>query len=281
MVNKTDMANYYIKLNNRLANLCMNCHFQLKYNYDSDKYRELSRLVSIPIPESYQSSAIEVVNPFLDNLVGLLEKIDDEIIRSFFIKVYSITKFKEDNLPVSECSSKIVVDNGDYALQVFVPKREVETNLVHAAIMHELAHFSLLYSNKPEFLEYSEVLSMFYEYLMHKEISDFFGDKLFIDNRMDMMRKTFSDLEQDLHFARRPELLGINKRFYRLPIAESVSYIDSLEYVLNLKDRRQEDKSYVDKHLGRIIIGEETFGELEKDLDFDVSKHEKILSLIK
>jgi hypothetical protein len=147
--------------------------------------------------------------------------------------------------------------------------------------MHELSHFSMIYGACSDYYEYSEALSMFFEYMMLEECNKGKGYEDFINNRLSLLRSTFSDISGDLYFAMNPNYLGIGCKNYSYPLASNISYPESFEYVLNLIDRRKEDKEYVDSKLGLLLYRKISLDSVAKDLDFDTSKHEKVRKLIK
>jgi hypothetical protein len=277
------LQRYYSYYSDFLSKTIMSVGYILKYNYNNPKVlQKIYELTNTKIPFDYSVTSKEENRDFVTCLCELLSTIDNDMIGDFFEKLYPETTFiYDENLTIEDSKATIIKDGEDFSFTIKLPKIDQETNLSFASKMHELAHFSMIYGDVKDYYEYSEALSMFFEFLMYEICDDKEGYKDFISNRMALLRNSFSGIRDDLYFAMNPHYLGISKKKYELPLASQMSYPESLEYALNLIDRRDEDKEYVYKQIAELLYRTKTLDSVAKTLDIDTSKYEKILSLTK
>lgn len=280
----TKIANFYIKYTEKHKRLLEQSDLRLKYNY-SDKavLAQLEMLSKISIPEYYQREEHFTDNSFLDNLYVLLQGMDNDKITNYFLGAYLSAKINRiDGLHMDDCRAGIIKDDKKITFNIDIPNIDIETDTLHAAIMHELSHFSLLLGkSRSDIYEYSEALSIFFEDMMYKAINGKAGERIFIKNRLTMLRDTYDDLEEDLFYAKNPHYLGIDSKYYEMCLASNISYPESFEYVLQLLKRRKEDHIYVDNMIGGLLFGEDSLEGAAKKLDINTSNYRETLKLIR
>jgi hypothetical protein len=284
MESMESMQKYYKYYSSYLKQIVKSMEYKLKYDYSNPKVlQDFYELCNIHIPTIYKTTMKNEKKDFLLCMSNLLASVTDERIADYFTTVYSAINFRYDKELSLEESKAIVIkcDDNNKSFTISLPECEEPNNILYSTIMHELSHFSMIYGACSDYYEYSETLSMFFEYMMLEECNKGKGYEDFINNRLSLLRSTFSDISGDLYFAMNPNYLGIGCKNYSYPLASNISYPESFEYVLNLIDRRKEDKEYVDSKLGLLLYRKISLDSVAKDLDFDTSKHEKVRKLIK
>lgn len=219
---------------------------------------------------------------YLVTLIELLNRIGDEDIKTFFVNAYNNTVITHiDDLMFGESKVKIFKKDDRVIFQICLPSSEKNSNLSYAIITHELSHYMLTNDDRPkEAFEYSEALPMYFEYLTYNEVCDN-GYHFFINNRLASLNDDYKDLKDDLEFAGKPSILGIDPKYYQEYLAKGNCYLESLEYALNLIDRASEDKKAVYESIRKILLGESTCLEEGKVLDIDTSRYDKLQKILK
>lgn len=278
------MQNYYDSYNKYLKKCAEALGSKLKYDYkDKEFLMKLRDIMSTQVPLEYKKNQFLVNEPFSYYLSKVIFDFDSDIVVEFFGRALSMVQIIEDpSLDLEDCKSSFYKDlkNGRLEYKISIPKSDFPSNLLYTAMMHELGHFNMIYAKQGDFYEYSEVLSMFFECLMHEAINEGKGYNDFINCRMEMLKNMNPDGKIDVNYALNPSLLKLEKSVYAYPLATSVSYIEGLEYVLNLLDRRDEDRSLVDEVINRVLLGEMNFNDVSCILDIDSSKYDKVNKLL-
>ena len=284
MESMESMQKYYKYYSSYLKQIVKSMEYKLKYDYSNPKVlQDFYELCNIHIPTIYKTTMKNEKKDFLLCMSNLLASVTDERIADYFTTIYSAINFRYDKeLSLEESKATVIkcVDNNK-SFTISLPECEEPNNILYSVIMHELSHFSMIYGTCSDYYEYSETLSMFFEYMMLEECNKGKGYEDFINNRLSLLRSTFSDISGDLYFAMNPNYLCIGCKNYSYPLASNISYPESFEYTLNLIDRRKEDKELVDSKLGALLYREVSLDSVAKKLDFDTKEHKKILSLIK
>ncbi len=277
------ISNYYISYNKLKEEALHKTNLKLKYDYCRlDTLEKIQDFSLITIPSRYRKSEEEVESTFVDYLGQVIDEMDTEKVLYFFENVLEISNLRYLNIDMDECRSRIISENGEIRYDIILPKREKNTDLLSAATAHELAHFSLfLGKNNIDICEYSEALSIFFEYMMYKAIDKKRGKDKFISNRMCLIGENIRDLEIDIMYATNPNYLGIDSKNYTYALASNLTYIESFEYVLELINRRRENRKLVDEHIGKMLIGEETLEKVAKKMDINVDSYKNIYKLTK
>ena len=282
---KIRLRNFFIAYTNTYGNNIREGNYSLKYDYSSrETLQMIDSLIRTDRPKEYKLIERPTEYTFIDNLSKVLVDMDNDKVNDFFCNIVSFAKQeKESGLDVTDCRARIIQDENGLRFIIKVPDRNYETDFLHAAIAHEFAHFSLfLGKNRSDTYEYSEALSMFFEYMMYcsangKEL----GNSRFENNRIYMLDDTFEDIKEDLFYALHPECLGIDPKYYKVPLAANLAYPESFEFTLQLIERREEDKKYVDDYIGSLLLGSASVEEMAYDLDIETKNYPKLTKLLK
>ncbi len=284
MSEQEKMQNYYISYNNYLKKSAVALGSILKYDYkDKEFLKKLKDIICAAIPIEYQKEQFLVNRPFSYYLSKVIFDFNSDIVIEYFGRVLSVVQIvdKDPDLELEDCIGRFYKDSNDMLeYKIFIPKTDFPSNLLYTAMMHELSHFYMIYAKQEDFYEYSEVLSMFFEFLMHKAINEEKGYNDFINCRMEMLGNMNRDGKDDINYALNPSILKLQRSTYAYPLATSVSYIEGLEYVLKLLDRREEDRPLVDEVINRVLLGEMNFRDVASILDIDSSNYDKINKLL-
>lgn len=258
--------------------------YKLLYDYkDKEFLKKISDLTKREIPDSYKFIFNPVHEQFIDSLYNLLKNFDDQEVSDFFNYVFRHSRIRHSNrLNINESKAVTTIDqDGKYKFDIEV-SNITSVDILAAEIIHELTHFSsFIYSNKEDALEYSEVLSMFFEFLMYEELLKEKGKDTFISNRMSMLQDNFKEMQENIHYAINPSYLEINPEVYTNVLASDLTYIESFEYVLGLIERREKDKTAVNNSVKDILTGKSTCVDEREKLDIDTSSYKKLKKMIK
>ena len=280
MIDKDNLRKFYIESNEQLKKKLEALDFKLKYDYeDPETLNYFLRLSEIIVPRVELVERIEY-RSFLECLKEMLNGIDNPIVKDYFLRMYSLTEFDSSPSVELNCSKSSIIKNGNnLSFKLALPEYPYDVNFLFSTITRGLAQFYMFYGNCRDYYEYSEVLPIFFEYLMLQTCDKENGEQDFIDYHLNALNDNLSDLNNDLFFAINDEYLKINRHFYSLCLADTMSYIESFEYVLNLIDRRNEDKEYVDFQVASVLARETSLQKVAQDLDIKVSKYQKIRKL--
>ena len=275
------LSNYYISYNKLQKKLNEKTCFKLKYDYcDQCTLKKIKHLSDLRIPSMFKKKEIITNIPCIDAISMVLDEIDDDRIVDFFESSLFFANFIKKDIDVEESKSRVFLDNSKVLFEVIVPETVYNSDLLNASIIHELAHFSLVYGkDNVDYLEYSEVLPIFFEYLMYCALDKENGYNRFVNNRFGMLNSNIEDLRQDIMYALNPNYLNIAQENYVYSIALNLTYLESIEFVLQLIEARKKGKSSVDKLIGSALVGDESLMRMEEEIGLNVSTHHKIYEL--
>lgn len=136
------------------------------------------------------------------------------------------------------------------------------------AFSHELGHLPYLrVGGRKEFYEYSEILSIFFEYLSCLKI---YGDEAY--NNFLKIRLNIAK-EEALAFleANKQDFYEDNYHFFYLENEkrDHIKYVISLDYVLNLIDIYNTDRKTITDLIDSVVVGYSSFKEETKKLNID------------
>lgn len=274
---------FYIKYNKKVMTNSKLLGLKLLRDYSDPKTvkRILDFCRDLPDQKDRPFIYCECDIPFIDALGSMLDKLGDEAIADFFIEAFSNSLVTyDDTLDIGDSISRVTIDGDTASFEISLPNSNKETNLFYAANTHELTHYPFgPFERKIESLEFSEVLAMYFEYLMYKETS-LDGYPFFMNNRLIMLDSNCEDLEVDAKYAANPDILGIDPKYYHGSLASGNEYLESLEYVLNLI-AREGDQELVIKSISRVIKGDSDLSREAKKLDIDTKDYKQLRKIIK
>lgn len=278
------LGRYYVHYSDfYMASTILPGKYKLMYDYQNPIFLErISKLVENEIPINYSFKLHPVFVPFNNFFENLLIKFNDERVSKFFKYVFQNCNIKSnDKLNIYESKSIIKSSkNGETSFNIEISDVSC-VDILAVELIHELTHFYSVYKKTYDALEYSEVLPMFFEYLMYQEIYNEQGEDIFVNNRLFMLKENFGNLKETLNYAVNPSYLKIDTKFYSEVLASDLCYIDSFEFVLSLISKSKENKEEVNRIIGNILSGTTTCIEEAKRKEIDTSSYKNIKKLIK
>lgn len=160
---------------------------------------------------------------------------------------------------------------------VYTQKKSHTTNDV-IATYHEMGHLPLIINSaNGDYFEYQEILPIFMEFLACKELDEVKAKEIFTKIRA---YESIKHADDYMYFENKG-LIGISNAAKLNQIYKrcAISYIKSLEYVLQLIDRMEQEPAMVEHAIDKVIDGESSFKEMEKFLEVDTHGCKKILSM--
>lgn len=143
------------------------------------------------------------------------------------------------------------------------------------AFCHEMGHIPTIKNGALfDYFEYSEVLSIFFEYLASIYIDKEHVPDLFLNNRLEissmeaLMFLEANDMKKDDN--------SITDKLLLNEMRECYKYIISFEYALNLVELYKNDRNLLNDNIDRIVNGESSFKEFENEYNLNIKKY-KIL----
>ena len=222
-----------------------------------------------------------------------INKIDfdyDNLKNMFFKSINDLgddtKEYYKKHIPLIKTKKAIVLNNGyaeiisiDRKQSIYVTKKPFK-NIDFIAFSHELGHVpTLRNSAKGDFFEYSEVLSIFFEYLSCISLYGDNAKEFFIQNRLNNSKDEALDY---LKFYNDTNCLNNHHYLYFQNMKKDrIKYICSLEYALYLIDLYNEDKVKIPKVIDNVICGYSSFKETEKELDININSYKKLTKEIK
>ena len=254
---KNERIYYFLSQDQFLKKTFNACNYKLKYDYTNDYFlKKVDSLVSNKVPNKYHYICHNVDSSFLDCFSEILDDINDEELLNYLSLIFTNTDICKDNdIDYDDIESKIIKDNyGNLEFKVIIPNAESDSNVLYAALIHELIHFPQLISESEKIYENSEVLSMYFEYLMYEKLVPGYGLDIFINNRLISLKNVFKILKSDLYYAINPDILNIKNDKYSLVLASYISYIEGIEQTLNLIENKIQGKNLSSVLLNRIPL---------------------------
>lgn len=275
----------YINRNKMLSKTFNSAHLKLKYDYTSElTLRKIESILENQNSSSKEFIDFEVNKPFYEYYFEVLDDFDSDKIFNLMSSFYSkVEILKDAEKTVADCSSRIGIDqDSQFVYSINGPEQESDTGMLYAAYAHELAHFpQFVRKRNYEFAEYSEVLSMYFEYLMYEKMYPGKGKKIFINNRIKQLYDNKSDFEKDLFYAKHDSILNLPRDNYSFTLADSLSYYEGLDYVLSLIDYSKENnKKKISDIVYRVLFDLSSMKDEAERLKIDPSKCSKILKII-
>lgn len=284
-LNNETLKKIYINREKMLNKTFVGCHFKLKYDYCDDKtLNKIEALLDNQTSSDKKFIDLEVEKPFYEYFFGILDELNSDKIFNLMSEIYFKAELlKDKDKTIEDCYSRVEIDlNNQFVYSINMPDQEKDSGMLYAAYAHELIHLpQIVRKRNYEYLEYSEVLSMYFEYLMYDKISHGNGKKVFLNNRIRQLYNSKDDFQTDLYYAKNDEILNIPRSSYSLTLANCLSYYESLEYVLDLIDyARENEKNKMSDLVYRVLFDKSSMKDEAEDLKIDTSKYSKILKMI-
>ena len=275
-MNKTDFMAYVAKNVQDMKDL------QLKYKYRYDKNdrqeifkvaRKISRYNKMDVDEVKRKiNDKDIASTFLSSL----EILDSKKIIDFFknhldnIKIIRQRCVEQDEAILEYDTEK----DKEPVFRINLPRTGLTvTNQLGFA--HEMGHIPEIVKPRPSFLEQSEVVPLFFEYLTaHECIKGEDWKYAFLDERLSMtidealsIIKLFDKCDMKEHY----QSLYFTQRF-----ADRYSLLESFDYALQLIDIFEQDKGVVTREIEKIIKGK-SLKDVANNLSIDSSGCKRLL----
>ena len=284
-LSKDILKKIYINRNKMLSKTFNSAHLKLKYDYTSElTLRKIESILENQNSSNKEFIDFEVDKPFYEYFFEVLDDFDSDKIFNLLSSFYSkVEILKDSEKTIADCSSRIGIDqDSQFVYSINGPEQENDTGMLYAAYAHELVHFpQFVRKRNYEYAEYTEVLSMYFEYLMYEKMYPGKGKKIFINNRIKQLYDNKSDFEKDLFYAKNDSILKLPRESYSFALADSLSYYEGLDYVLSLIDYSKEnDKKKISDVVYRVLFDLSSMKDEAERLKIDPSKCSKILKII-
>ncbi|MBR1385868.1 MAG: hypothetical protein IJ568_03445 [Bacilli bacterium] len=272
----------YFKINDKKNKELLKIgNFKLKYDYTDVAFLKYLDEISSKKIDINGIVNLKVEYDFDKALTILFDEVESNGIKLFFESALKNSKIEYKNIEISESHTTIRKKDNKYSCDIIVPDYLNKSLLLYSIIIHELTHFSLSNNKKIDYFEYSEALSIYFEYFLYNTLGREFGPSLFLNNRVKFLNQVFEYMQNDIIYPLHKEYLELDPKIYETTIASHLAYIESFEYALNLFEKRKDNKKAVDNYIKDALNGEETVRKIENNLDFVVSSHKKLRKIIK
>ena len=286
LTDREKLRDYFIQYDKNVISDFVKEYYKLKYDYSSPlTIAMLEDLINCDFSNFNDIVVKDTDKPFKDYFLSVNKDLKDERVYNHFLSVLSSAKIiKREGYDFENTRARITMnDDRSNSLTIEIPSKS-DSNLLYAALMHEYTHLFMFTKNKNrqvDCYEYSEVPSMYLEYLMYKKMDPENGLSDFINNRIISIKSSLMDCEEDLLYAKNPNYLMLPTDIYNAPLSSELSIPEGLEYVLNLIDREEELKGCSYDLIAKVLLGVSTCEKEAKILDIDTSKFKKIKKLTK
>ena len=164
---------------------------------------------------------------------------------------------------------------GNNKKQVIYLNNDKLKDIDFVAYSHEMGHIPTIKNGASfDYFEYSEVLSMFFEYLASIYIDKEHVTDLFLNSRLEissieaLMFLEANDMKKDDN--------SITDKLLLNEMRECYKYIISFEYALNLVELYKNDRNLLKGIIDKIVNGESSFKEFENEYNLNIKEY-KIL----
>ena len=283
-IDNEKLKKFYINRNIFLSKTFNNCHFELKYDYTLDNTIEnIDKLLKIKEKSDRKIIDFEVDKPFHEFFFEILDELDNEkiidLMSAYYFKTI-ILKDKERTIKDSYSTIYYEKDN-NFNYSINSPDQEKDTSMLYASYAHELIHFPQLLRNRNyEYMEYSEALSIFFEYLMYEKMSNGNGEIILSNNRVVQLYDNIVDFKTDLFYAKNNYLLGLPRDSFSICLADYLSYYESLEYVLQLIEYYKKNKEKTSDLIYRVLFDESSMKNEAEKLGIETKNYPKLVKTL-
>ncbi len=270
-VEEIEKFNYYLQINK----------LKMKNLYDDEERKEIFRLCRkinrCLIPESKEVNVPIRFDGMSGFTISSLQIFDNKFIIEFF----------EDKLAKMKIvrNKKIEIGDADlvYYGDVDKPKYYVMNTpcgklsfIDQLSFSHEFGHIPETDLIRDTYLEHSEALPIFFEYLCelkrhgnHSDALDNFLYEILPIEKLEAsnVMKRYKDIESNI-----PEYKLLSMQLF----ADDYKYLESLDYALQLIDIMQDDKKVIGSEIEKIIKGKSMI-ETAKDFDIETYGCERLL----
>ena len=257
--------------------------FQYSYenDYDSDQLHLLEilarRISKINPPQIEPQNGVINEDTIRQCFLLSLRALKNKIILSYFEDMLERTKIVRDSSLESDDGRTDYGDpleDGRKSYLIYLPEGKL-TLKQELTFSHEEGHTPELDIIRDSFLEYQEVLPIFFEYLLEllkygpNNAKDYFiKDRLSMDiKHAKLMRYYYKDCGSGL---------DIIKLFSKQELVDSYKYLESTEFVLHLIDIMNKDTKRVSSEIESVLDGK-SFIDVAQDLSIETKGCRRLL----
>lgn len=231
--------------------------------------RDIERIAGL-VPEDLNPMFYYLSLEFSKYLDLVLKDMNNQEISNYFHYVNSICGVYYSNSPRETATFDFIAENNNLSGLIFLSPYD-STNNYAVELIHELSHFydyyNAHYGKTVEPHELTEVLPIFFEYMMYLKTSpngyeDFVRNKTF-----DVF--AFGSLKE---FFRIPNLSPEDRERSKYLLTKEIQYICGFNYVLQLIERRKQDKRLVDSEIAHVLYGRKNSVAMAQKLDINYAK---------
>lgn len=252
-----------------------------KNTYDEDERKEIFKLcrkitrIGIPYTDdSLKSSKVEIFRPFFLKSLTVFE--NSNLSDYFRDKTENITVIRDRKQETGEANLEYdfsIYDSTRY--RIYLPQKGLTFSDL-MSYFHEVGHIPEIDLVRKSYLEYSEVLPLFMEYLAElkshddqDEALDYFLLERLPDEKLEAaaILKIYKKVEH-----RNPKIRLYNAQQF----ADYYKYLESLDFVIQLIDIMNEDKKEVGKEIESVSLGK-SLVETAKDFHIETTGCKRLL----
>ncbi len=254
---------------------------KINYKYLYDKYnrqemfkiaRKISRYSPNRIKESFEKIND---NKLFDNFLSSIELLDNNNIYKYYRNMLNRIEVKRSkNVLCDEAELEYYYDKKKSAeFYINLPTSSlIITNQIGFA--HEMGHIPEIDLPRKSFLEYGEVLSIFFEYIMALKSYETNAKDNFLYERLSMTIDEATNLIKTFKKCEAKE--KVQRMYFEHEFADAYKFLESCDYALQLIDLFEKDKSVVSKEIEKVIKGKSLI-DVADDLSIDSTGCKRLL----
>ena len=256
----------------------------LDYKYEYTDYerqqiyylcRKISRSATPTSSDAKEPIKEEVMRPFF---LRSLKVFENNMLNEYFeAKTQGAKIVKDSHYPDGCAELTYTFDNdGVMHFKVNIPKKRKYNFVDQMSYAHEIGHIPEIEILRRSYLEYSETLPLFMEYLQmlrkHRDNREEAFDS-FLTERLPIEQIEARNIMKYFKIIEYPN--EQQKRYFRQQFADDYKFLESLDFTIQLIDRMQDDKTAVGDELAKVIDGKSLIKTAE-DLDIDTTECKRL-----
>lgn len=230
--------------------------------------RTISRSQIPTTADALEPVKFEVLRPYF---LRSLTIFDSSIISDYFTeKTKTLRVLRCEGCTSSDIRLKYKLSEGrPVSLKMIIPRKKLVFS-DQMGYAHEIGHIPELDSLRKSYLEYSEVLPMFLEYIIELRKHPNYQDALnyFLLELLPMEQDIARDILKICKLIN--EGNSITRKYHTNLLADSYAFLESLDYVIQLIERSKDDFVAVKEEIEAVLQGR-SFIQVAQNLDIDTS----------
>lgn len=252
--------------------------YKYLYNYyERSKFFDIARAINRHNPvEICESKNLINENNLYKSFLSSLEEFDSDLIYDYYCKLLNRIKLvRSKSVEGDDAELEYDIVKGKTTkFYLNLPKTKLTiTNQIGFA--HEMGHVPEIDKPRKSFLEYSETLPMFFEYIASLECYGANNAKdNFLCERLSMELIEASNMLKIFKKCNSKD--NTESLYYTQLFADNYKFLESLDYALQLIDIYEYDKFSVTEEIEKIINGKSLI-DVSNDLEIDTSGCKRLL----